>query len=290
MKKLLILNRIVLGLLLCIQASAQSPAVATENYSKEGLSFDYPKGWTLADKSNATAQEIILVLPGTSAVIQVVAFRELLQSAEQVRATQESVTIPHAMKLASKLSSPLSQLLDNADCLPIGKRLASGVRLTGLLDKQPISAYVYTIVLGQRFLTFTYIRADKDDARGAEGWKMLLDTLKVEPPANQTSEAAKLDEVNTGGVTGGVLNGRVSNKPPPHYPLLAKRSGAQGTVIVQVAVDESGNVITAKAISGHPLLRGASEDAAKNAKFTPTLLCGRPVKVTGVITYNFVLQ
>ncbi|HYH87045.1 MAG TPA: energy transducer TonB, partial [Pyrinomonadaceae bacterium] len=73
-------------------------------------------------------------------------------------------------------------------------------------------------------------------------------------------------------------------------PLSAKMSRAQGTVSVQIMVDESGNVINAKAVSGHPALRGAGEDAARGAKFTPTLLCGRAVKVTGLITYNFVLQ
>ncbi|HYH85968.1 MAG TPA: hypothetical protein VEX60_10990, partial [Pyrinomonadaceae bacterium] len=192
MKKPLLINQLVLALLLCAQASAQSPAGATVHFAKDGLSFDYPAGWTLTDKSSATAQEIVLAFPGSSAVIQVVAFRELMQSAEQARATRESVTIPYAMKLATQFGSPLSQLSESADCLPVGKRLASGFKLTGQLDKQPITGYVYTIVLGQRFLNFTYIRADKDDARGAEGWKMLLDTLKVEPPASQTQDEAKL--------------------------------------------------------------------------------------------------
>jgi len=41
-------------------------------------------------------------------------------------------------------------------------------------------------------------------------------------------------------------------------------------------------------VSGHPLLRGAAEQAARGARFSPTLLSGQPVKVSGVITYNFV--
>jgi protein TonB len=55
-------------------------------------------------------------------------------------------------------------------------------------------------------------------------------------------------------------------------------------------VDEDGNVISAKAVSGPPLLQGASEEAARGAKFSPTIICDHPVKVSGVITYNFVLQ
>ncbi len=63
-----------------------------------------------------------------------------------------------------------------------------------------------------------------------------------------------------------------------------------GTVSVQVTIDEEGNIISAHAVSGHPLLYAASVEAAMKAKFTPTLLCGKPVKVTGVITYNFVAR
>jgi periplasmic protein TonB len=57
--------------------------------------------------------------------------------------------------------------------------------------------------------------------------------------------------------------------------------------VVQVLVDESGNVISARAISGHPLLQAAAVAAAQQAKFAPTSLMGEPVKVSGVLTYNF---
>ena len=64
--------------------------------------------------------------------------------------------------------------------------------------------------------------------------------------------------------------------------------GAGGTVSVQVAIDETGNVISAEAVSGHPLLRLAATEATRQAKFSPTFLSGLPVMVTGVITFNFV--
>jgi protein TonB len=61
-------------------------------------------------------------------------------------------------------------------------------------------------------------------------------------------------------------------------------------VVVQVVIDENGRVISAQAVSGHPLLQAVSVAAARNARFSPTKLSGQPVKVTGVITYNFVAQ
>lgn len=89
-------------------------------------------------------------------------------------------------------------------------------------------------------------------------------------------------------VSGGVLNGKAVSKPEPPYPPIAKAAKASGTVTVQVTVDEAGNVISAAAISGHPLLQPAAVAAARQARFTPYKLNGSPVKVTGVLTYNFV--
>ncbi len=89
-------------------------------------------------------------------------------------------------------------------------------------------------------------------------------------------------------VSGGVLNGKATSLPKPAYPATAKAVHASGSVSVQVLIDESGHVVSASAVSGHPLLQQAAVAAARGARFSPTLLSGQPVKVSGVITYNFV--
>ncbi|CAN5365221.1 hypothetical protein BH10ACI1_BH10ACI1_11850 [soil metagenome] len=89
-------------------------------------------------------------------------------------------------------------------------------------------------------------------------------------------------------ISGGVVNGKARNLVTPQYPSAARAVRASGQVSVQVTIDESGNVISASATSGHTLLRSAAESAARASKFNPTLLSGQPVKVTGVIIYNFV--
>jgi TonB family protein len=91
----------------------------------------------------------------------------------------------------------------------------------------------------------------------------------------------------TGAITGGVLNGRATSLPNPPYPPIARAAHASGNVTVEVTIDEDGNVVAAKAVSGHPLLQAASVAAARNAKFTPTKMSGQPVKVQGVLIYAF---
>jgi TonB family protein len=91
-------------------------------------------------------------------------------------------------------------------------------------------------------------------------------------------------------IIGGVLNGRAMSLPAPDYPAIARAAHASGTVTVEVTIGEDGYVISSRAVGGHPLLQDAAVEAARQARFTPTRLSGEPVKVKGVITYNFVAE
>lgn len=90
-------------------------------------------------------------------------------------------------------------------------------------------------------------------------------------------------------VSGGVLNGMALTLPAPAYPDTAKRMRIDGTVVVDVVIDEDGKVISAEASGGPITLREAAVKAARRARFSPTKLSGQPVKVSGVINYKFAL-
>lgn len=90
--------------------------------------------------------------------------------------------------------------------------------------------------------------------------------------------------------TSKVILANVVDLPKPIYPTIAKQAGIQGAVNVQILIDETGRVISAQAVKGSPMLTKAAEDAARRARFTPTRLGDDPVKVSGVIVYNFVLR
>lgn len=90
-------------------------------------------------------------------------------------------------------------------------------------------------------------------------------------------------------ISGGVIGGKATNLVKPPYPAEAKKDKAGGAVHVQVLIDESGKIIKAKAVcASHPALGKAAEAAALASSFSPTMLSGKPVKVRGVIVYNFV--
>jgi TonB family protein len=105
------------------------------------------------------------------------------------------------------------------------------------------------------------------------------------PPPLMKKEATKPPPI----VSKGVINGSAIELPKPVYSAIAKAAHASGTVTVQVLIDENGKVISAHALNGPPLLLAESVQAALRARFSPTLLSNQPVKVSGMITYKFVM-
>ena len=88
-------------------------------------------------------------------------------------------------------------------------------------------------------------------------------------------------------ISKGVVNGSAISLPQPSVPAAARAVNAKGNVSVRIVISKTGRVISASAVSGHPLLRRAAAAAARRAKFRPTLLSGQPVEVAGVIVYRF---
>jgi hypothetical protein len=106
-------------------------------------------------------------------------------------------------------------------------------------------------------------------------------------PNNQNPTPTARDNANPPGrppIQGGVLNGKAIYLPLPEIPP----GDASGTVMVQVLVDEQGSVVAARAVNGPAQLQVAAVNAARLARFTPTMLMGEPVKVSGTLVYNFV--
>ncbi len=115
---------------------------------------------------------------------------------------------------------------------------------------------------------------------GSVGPAAVSEVVKVDPPPVIKTEPKRTQSK-------GVVNGIAVSLPKPPYPPTARAINLTGSVNVQVLIDESGDVVSAKAIDGHPFFRQDAERAARKAKFKPTLLSDQPVKVTGIIVYKF---
>jgi TonB family protein len=109
------------------------------------------------------------------------------------------------------------------------------------------------------------------------------------PPRTPSASAVETLEPTIEGlkILGSVTWGGVIKKAQPRYPPGAKRYNISGAVDVQVTISAAGSVNEAKAISGHPLLRGAAEEASRQWVFKPATLKGVPVETQVVLTFIF---
>jgi TonB-like protein len=99
----------------------------------------------------------------------------------------------------------------------------------------------------------------------------------------------KAETVHSGSpIDQGALNGKAVKMATPHFPLGMPKGPFSETVEVKIVVDETGRVVAAQVVKGYPMLRSTSLEAARQTRFTPTLIAGKPVKVMGKIIYTFV--
>jgi TonB family protein len=121
-------------------------------------------------------------------------------------------------------------------------------------------------------------------------WCELLQDRQIEEASKMLARAWKPSSKSDSGEparAGGLLQASAVRRVEPAYPVAARNARVAGIVVVEVLVDENGNVLRAEAICGPQGLRGSSEAAARGWRFRPTALSGKPVKVTGTITFNF---
>jgi len=142
---------------------------------------------------------------------------------------------------------------------------------------------------------------------GTEG-KPLVETLeqcscalredKKTIEASEMQRRADLIEAKIEGKTGqglavateSILQGKAIHKEQPPYPPEARYKRISGSVSIKIQINEAGVVTDAQILCGGGLLAAVSREAALKWRFDPTTLNGQPVKVKGVLTFNFALQ
>ena len=266
-------------------AQSQDVSSSTKHYDKGGIAFDYPTGWSVTE-SNSRELQTVTVLP-ENGVSQIVV--SIYHSPVPTCDVEFEVK-----KVASVFSKSVAKVIkaNAATGTPVKTQLGAseieGIQLEGLIANHPALGDVYSIDLNRQLVSLAFVRR-VDDPNATSAWQIVRSALKIEAPVLGaiTVQAARRSGA---AISGGVMNGKAISLPKPDYPPIARSAHASGTVVVQVIIDETGDVVAAHAVAGHPLLLGSSTAAAKEAKFSPTKLCGEPVKVTGVITYNFVAQ
>jgi protein TonB len=235
----------------------------------------------------------IYAVLGTAFVVASIWYMDNSLDAQDLELTTLVAPVPVPVQENQPEKQPEAKPVDTKQNVDVRKELIADVSRTELVPKEvsakasnipPVRRGVTTVLGDSSSNAAAPIAAGPGSGTGLVGTPTAVKIADEPPPPPPQPTPPRAP------ISGGVLNGKALSLPKPAYPAIAKQAHASGTVVVQVTISESGSVISASAMSGHPLLRAAAVAAARGARFSPTKLSGQPVKVTGVITYNFVAQ
>jgi len=101
------------------------------------------------------------------------------------------------------------------------------------------------------------------------------------PPAGESQAPVRIR------VGGALKPPRLVSSVEPVYPAMARNAGIEGDVVIDTAIDQKGNITSARVVSGPPMLRQAALDALRQWKYAPSMLNGEPVPVQVTVRIKF---
>jgi hypothetical protein len=178
----------VLALLVTGAAFAQS---GNKHFTKDGLSFDYPDGWTVVDESNSDAQQLTLSRPDSEAMIKFFVHRGKVNTPDKLAQAKAKIIEPY-LNYTEKQFVGMGAKPERATATTqISGADAEGVRITAILDREPGEAGIYWVTVGERLVVLTLFGPDKAIKKAAPAWDTVRSSLKIEAPAPKATPSPK---------------------------------------------------------------------------------------------------
>jgi hypothetical protein len=175
------------ALLMVVGVAAQN----NKHFTKDGLSFDYPDGWTISDESNSDAQQITLTRPDSDAMIKFFVHRGKVNTPDKLAQAKTKIIDPYLNYTEKQFVEMGGKPERAAATSQIGGANAEGVRITAILDREPGEAGVYWATVGERLVVLTLFGPDKAIKKAAPAWDAVRNSLKIEAPAPKVSPSPK---------------------------------------------------------------------------------------------------
>jgi len=165
-------------LIACSGFAAQVSPGDIKHFKKDGLSFDYPSGWSLADSSNSDAQQLTLTRADADAQIKVFVHRGRItpEKMGDARIKLIDTYVEGTSKQFEDMGGRPQRAPDSTD---IGGLKAEGVKITASLGGVPGAAQIYWALVGQRVVVLTFFGPDKELKKFASAWNLVRNSLKT---------------------------------------------------------------------------------------------------------------
>lgn len=180
------LTRILTGctalLLLFVSTHAQTPAGDAKHFAKDGLSFDYPGGWSLVDESTSDAQQLTLRRDDSDAMIKLFVHRGKVDTPDKLAQAASKIVDPYVEYTAKQFVEMGAKPQRVPASIEIGGAPAAGVRIQAVLDGEPGEAAIYWTTVGNRLIVLTFFGPDKARQKATPTWDSVRNTVKAELP------------------------------------------------------------------------------------------------------------
>jgi hypothetical protein len=175
------------ALLIVVGVAAQNP----KHFTKDGLVFDYPEGWSITDESNSDAQQLTLSRADSNVQIRVFVHRGKVNTPDKLAQAKAKIIDPYLTYTEKQFVQMGAKPERAAATTQIAGADAEGVRITAVLDGQPGEAGVYWVTVGERLVVLTLFGPDKAIKKAAPTWDAVRNSLKIEAPAPKATPSPK---------------------------------------------------------------------------------------------------
>lgn len=173
----------------CVFASAQTPA-EVQHFTKAGISFDHPNGWTVSDISDDDAQQYTIARTNSDLQMRVFVHKGRV-TAEKLPEAKKSFIEPYVKGVSNQFRQMGATPTETADTTEIAGLPADGVKISASLGGETGAAKIYWVVLGQRVVVLTLFGPDKEIKQFASAWDVIRTSLKIESAQPAASPSPK---------------------------------------------------------------------------------------------------
>jgi len=164
---------------LAFAQSPVSPAPSLRHYAATGLSFDYPAGIELDDRSTASGQHLV-IQSKDRAQIMILSRYAQITTAEELAAARHEIVDSFIETMWQQIHEQDPNVSRSAAQIEVAGAQATGVRLRAVLNNEPGNAEIYSLQLGSRLVLLSLIGTDREIAASAPAWLAIRRSLKVE--------------------------------------------------------------------------------------------------------------
>lgn len=177
------LAAIVLLAVWSMAALAQTPAADGKQLSKDGLSFNYPNGWTLVDESNADAQNFNIGRADSEAQMRVFVFRTPVTTPERLAEAKKVLIDPYVASTMRQFEQMGAKPQKSPASTEIAKVASEGVRIAASLEGVPGAAEIYWGVVGNRLVVLTQLGPDRALKQASPAWDAIRNSIAIAEPS-----------------------------------------------------------------------------------------------------------